>query len=45
LIQNNFDFTLFTSIYVTRSGSQYHYIYDQGYLELENDYYLLIKRN
>ena len=45
LVQKNFDFDLFTSIYVTRSGSQYFYVYDQGYLELENDFFLLIKRD
>ena len=45
LIQNNFDFGLFTSVYTTRTGSRYHYVYDQGYLELENDYYLLIRKN
>lgn len=45
LLQKNFDFDLFTSIYVTRTGSQYFYVYDQGYLELENDLILLIKRD
>lgn len=45
LIQRNFDFSLFTSIYTTRAGSTYRYVYDQGYLELENDYYLLIRRD
>jgi predicted nucleic acid-binding Zn ribbon protein len=45
LIQQNFDFNLFTSIYTTRSGSTYYYVYDQGYLELENDYFLLIRKN
>lgn len=45
LIQRNFDFSLFTSIYTTRAGSTYRYVYDQGYLELENGYYLLIRRD
>lgn len=45
LIQQNFDFNLFTSIYTTRSGSTYYYVYDQGYLELENDFFLLIRKN
>lgn len=43
LISNNFDFNLFTSIYTTKTGNTYFYVYDQGYLELENDYYLLVK--
>lgn len=44
LLDGNFDFTYFTSIYTTKTGNTYFYIYDQGYLVLENDYYLLIKR-
>lgn len=41
----NFDFQLFTSIYKTKTGNLYFYVYDQGYLKLENDYLLLIKRD
>jgi predicted nucleic acid-binding Zn ribbon protein len=44
LLDKNFDFQLFTSIYTTKTGNVYYYIYNQGYLKLENDYYLLIKR-
>jgi len=44
LINHNFDFSLFTSIYTTKTGNVYYYIYDQGYLELDNDYFLLIKK-
>ena len=42
--QLNFDFQLFTSIYTTKTGNVYHYVYDQGYLFLEKDRVLLIKR-
>lgn len=42
---HNFDFTLFTSIYRTKTGNTYYYVYDQGYLKLDNDYFLLIKRD
>ena len=45
LYDKNFDFHFFTSIYITKAGKIYYYVYDQGYLELENDYYLLIKKN
>ncbi len=45
LIGNNFDFNFFTSIYTTKAGKTYFYIYDQGYLPLEDEYYLLIKRD
>ncbi|MCF6212604.1 MAG: hypothetical protein L3J45_01110 [Flavobacteriaceae bacterium] len=44
LIQHNFDFNFFTSIYTTKTGNTYYYCYNQGYLALENDFYLLIKR-
>lgn len=44
LLNQNFDFNHFTSIYTTKTGNVYFYVYDQGYLKLENDYYLLIKR-
>ncbi len=44
LNDKNFDFNLFTSIYTTKTKNVYFYIYDQGYLKLENDYYLLIKK-
>lgn len=45
LSEQGFDFNLFTSIYTTKTGNTYFYVYDQGYLKLENDYYLLIKRD
>lgn len=44
LYDYGFDFHFFTSIYKTKTGNVYYYVYDQGYLVLENDYYLLIKR-
>ena len=44
LYNNGFDFQFFTSIYTTKTGNTYFYIYDQGYLPLENDYFLLIKK-
>ncbi|MCB4798502.1 hypothetical protein [Neotamlana laminarinivorans] len=44
LTQEGFDFNYFTSIYTTKEGSIYYFVYDQGYLELENEYFLLVKR-
>ena len=43
LLDGNFDFNYFTSIYTTKTGNTYYYLYDQGYLPLENEYYLLVK--
>lgn len=45
LLREGFSFDFFTSIYTTKSGSTYFYLYDQGYLPLDNDYYLLVKRD
>jgi hypothetical protein len=45
LFDKGFDFIFFTSIYTTKTGNVYYYLYDQGYLGLENDYFLLIKRD
>ncbi|MCW8981511.1 hypothetical protein [Altibacter sp.] len=43
LLRLGFSFDYFTSIYTTKTGSVYYYLYDQGYLALDNDYYLLVK--
>lgn len=45
LVNKNFDFNFFTSIYTTKTGNTYFYVYDQGYLAIENDFYLLIKKD
>ena len=45
LFDNGFDFNHFTSIYKTKTGNVYFYVYDQGYLSLDSDYFLLIKRD
>ena len=37
LLNLNFDFNFFTSIYTTKTGNTYFYVYDQGYLPLENE--------
>ncbi|UKM66028.2 hypothetical protein GSB9_02601 [Flavobacteriaceae bacterium GSB9] len=44
LIEAGFDFNYITSIYTTKSGKVYYFVYDQGYLPLEGDYYALVKR-
>lgn len=45
LLAQGFNFEYFTSIYTTKTGNTYYFVYDQGYLPLENDYYALVKRN
>ncbi|MGB1039770.1 MAG: hypothetical protein ACPGVD_02770 [Flavobacteriales bacterium] len=44
LIGKNFDFNYFTSIYKTKKGAVYYFVYNQGYLELENGYYMLVRK-
>jgi len=41
----DFSFEYFTSIYTTKYGTVYYFVYDQGYLPLEGDYYALVKRS
>ena len=45
LFDKGFDFKFITSIYITKTGNTYYYVYDQGYLELENEMYLLVKQD
>jgi hypothetical protein len=44
LQRHGFLFEYITGIYTTKTGSIYYYVYNQGYLPLENDFYLLVKR-
>jgi transcriptional accessory protein Tex/SPT6 len=44
LLNAGFQFTYFTHLYQTQKGTTYHYIYEYGYLPLENNWYLIVKR-
>jgi hypothetical protein len=44
LYQAGFQFQYKTHSYCNREGSQYHYCYDYGYMELGSDWYLIVKR-
>ncbi len=44
LIEKGFDFNYFTSIYTTKAGTIYYFVYNQGYLPLAYEYYALVKR-
>ncbi len=44
LISKGFDFEYFTSIYTTKTGNVYYFLYDQGYMVIENDSYVLVKK-
>ena len=45
LTEKGFNFKYFTSIYTTKTGAVYRYVYEQGYLPKENDknQFLLVK--
>lgn len=42
LLKEGFIFGLITGIYTTRENKTYYFVYDQGYLPIENDYYVLV---
>lgn len=44
LMDKGFDFDHITNLYTTKKGSTYYFVYDLGYLPLDNDYYMIVKR-
>ena len=42
LLAEGFNFNYYTNTYTTKTGKTYYYCYDQGYLEIENDYFALV---
>ena len=44
LLQKGFQFKYITHTYTNKKGNVYFFCYDLGYLPLENDWYLLVKR-
>ena len=44
LLSKGFDFEFFTNILETKTGNTYYFVYDQGYRLLDDDYYLLVKK-
>ncbi len=45
LFTKGFNFKYFTNIYVTKKKNIYKLCYDQGYRDIGNDKYLLVKHN
>jgi hypothetical protein len=39
-----FNFKYLTHLYTTKTGKTYFYCYDYGYLPLEHDWYLIVKK-
>lgn len=44
LAEEGFNFHYFTNVYQTRKGSQYFFCYEQGYIKLDNDQYMLVHK-
>ena len=42
LQQLGFQFQYFTNIYETKAGKRYYFCYEQGYIELDNNWYALV---
>ena len=45
LIEKGFQFKYHTHIYNTKTDKTYFYCYEYGYLPLENNWYLIVKKN
>ncbi|HEU0137143.1 MAG TPA: hypothetical protein VFQ50_07625 [Flavobacterium sp.] len=45
LLSKGFDFEYFTNILHTKTGNTYYFLYDQGYMPLDNDFYMLVKKD
>ncbi len=45
LIEKGFQFKYHTHIYNTKTDKTYFYCYEYGYLPLENNWFLIVKRN
>ena len=45
LDNKGFNFNYITEIYTTKAGKIYYFCYDQGYSLLENDLFMLVKKD
>ncbi|MGC4100961.1 hypothetical protein [Ferruginibacter sp.] len=44
LVEKGFQFKYHTQLYQTKNGNTYFYCYEYGYLPLEHNWYLIVKR-
>ena len=45
LLFHGFNFNYFTNTYTTKQDKVYYFVYELGYLTLENDQYALVVKN
>lgn len=44
LLLNGFNFYYYTNVYETKQGKKYFFVYDHGYLELEDEKIALVRK-
>ena len=44
LAEEGFNFHYYTNMYTTKTGSSYFFCYEQGYLKLDDDRYMLVHK-
>lgn len=44
LAEEGFNFHYYTNLYTTKNGNTYFFCYEQGYLKLEHDKYMLVHK-
>lgn len=44
LAEEGFNFHYYTNIYETKKGGVYYFCYEQGYLKMDNDTYMLVHK-
>tara|TARA_B100001093_G_C26841003_1_gene1020550 strand:+ start:1168 stop:1533 length:366 start_codon:yes stop_codon:yes gene_type:complete len=44
LLLNGFNFYYYTNLYQTKQGKTYYFVYELGYLELEDEQFALVKK-
>jgi hypothetical protein len=44
LVREGFDFSFFTNVYTTKAGDEYRFCYEQGYLQLSDQFFLLVRK-
>ena len=42
LVKHDFNFNYFTNIYTTKTGKTYYFCYEQGYLQIEENFFMLV---
>jgi len=45
MLDEGFNFNYFTNEYVTKAGKAYRFVYEQGYLELEEGFFALVQKH